>query len=172
MLRERVAKLSVGSPEENSFIVPLVDAKTTDYVQGLIDDAVNKKATVVYGNKREGNLLHPTLLDHVTTDMRVAWEEPFGPVLPVIRVKSLDEMITLTNESEFGLQASVFTQNVNSAFTVADKLEVGTVQVNGRTERGPDHFPFIGVKQSGLGVQGIGRSLETMTRDKVTVINL
>ncbi|MDA5559544.1 NADP-dependent glyceraldehyde-3-phosphate dehydrogenase [Exiguobacterium sp. MMG028] len=172
MLKERVAKLSVGSPEENSFIVPLVDAKTTDYVQGLIDDAVNKKATVVHGNEREGNLIYPTLLDHVTTDMRVAWEEPFGPVLPVIRVKSLDEMIELTNESEFGLQASVFTQNVNSAFTVADKLEVGTVQVNGRTERGPDHFPFIGVKQSGLGVQGIGRSLETMTRDKVTVINL
>lgn len=172
MLKERVANLTVGSPEDNSFIVPLIDGKSADYVQGLIDDAVEKRATVVHGNERVGNLIHPTLLDHVSTDMRVAWEEPFGPVLPIIRVASLDEMIALTNESEFGLQASVFTQNINNAFTVADRLEVGTVQVNGRTERGPDHFPFIGVKQSGLGVQGIGRSLETMTRDKVTVINL
>lgn len=104
--------------------------------------------------------------------MRIAWEEPFGPVLPVIRVNSDEEAIKIANESEFGLQASIFTQNIDRAFNIAPKLEVGTVQVNGRTERGPDHLPFLGVKSSGMGVQGIRKSIESMTIEKVTVINI
>ncbi|GAA3316601.1 hypothetical protein GCM10020331_013070 [Ectobacillus funiculus] len=103
------------------------------------------------GNKREDNLIHPTLLDHVTIDMRVAWEEPFGPVLPIIRVSSDEEAIRIANESEFGLQASIFTKDINRAFAIANQIEAGSVQINGRTERGPDHFPFIGVKGSGMG---------------------
>ena len=172
ILKNEVDKLTVGSPEENSIIVPLIDKKSADYVQGLIDDALEKGATLVCGNKREGNLIYPTLLDNVTLDMRIAWEEPFGPVLPVIRVNSDEEAIKIANESEFGLQASIFTQNIDRAFNIAPKLEVGTVQVNGRTERGPDHLPFLGVKSSGMGVQGIRKSIESMTIEKVTVINI
>ncbi len=104
--------------------------------------------------------------------MRIAWEEPFGPVLPIIRVKSLEEAIEVANASEYGLQSSVFTVNLNKAFEVAKKLEVGTVQVNNRTERGPDHLPFLGIKNSGVGVQGIAYSIESMTHIKSTVINL
>lgn len=104
--------------------------------------------------------------------MRVAWEEPFGPVLPIIRVKDTEEAIKIANESEYGLQSSVFTQNINDAFYIANKLEVGTVQVNNKTERGPDHFPFLGVKNSGMGTQGIRYSIESMTRPKAVVINL
>ncbi|MGM9927408.1 MAG: NADP-dependent glyceraldehyde-3-phosphate dehydrogenase [Lysinibacillus sp.] len=172
LIETEVKALTVGSPEQNNVIVPLIDDASADYVQGLVDDALEKGATLVVGNKREDNLLYPTLLDNVTTDMRVAWEEPFGPVLPIIRVKSDAEAITLANESEFGLQASVFTKDVNKAFSIAAQLEVGTVQINGRTERGPDHFPFIGIKSSGMGAQGIRRSIESMTREKVTVINI
>lgn len=172
LIETEVKALTVGSPEQNNVIVPLIDDASADYVQGLVDDALEKGATLVVGNKREDNLLYPTLLDNVTMDMRVAWEEPFGPVLPIIRVKSDAEAITLANESEFGLQASVFTKDVNKAFSIAAQLEVGTVQINGRTERGPDHFPFIGIKSSGMGAQGIRRSIESMTREKVTVINI
>ncbi|WP_312193674.1 NADP-dependent glyceraldehyde-3-phosphate dehydrogenase [Exiguobacterium sp.] len=166
-LKTRIAKLTVGSPEQESVVVPLIDTKSADFVEGLITDA-----TLVTGGGRTANLIEPTLLDNVTRDMRVAWEEPFGPVLPIIRVNSVDEMIAYSNESEYGLQASVFTENIDAAFAVADALETGSVQINGRTERGPDHFPFIGVKSSGLGVQGVGRSLASMTRDKLTVLNL
>ncbi len=127
---------------------------------------------MVIGNKREQNLIYPTLLDHVTADMRVAWDEPFGPVLPIIRVSSDEQAIKLANASEFGLQASIFTKDVNKAFAIANKLETGSVQINGRTERGPDHFPFIGVKGSGMGAQGIRKSIESMTREKVTILNL
>jgi len=172
ILKEEIEILSVGSPEDGNTIVPLIDDQSADFVQGLIDDALRKGATLVIGNKRKRNLIYPTLLDHVTEDMHVAWEEPFGPVLPIIRVSSDEEAINLANESEFGLQASVFTKDINKAFVIANKIETGSVQINGRTERGPDHFPFIGVKGSGLGAQGIRKSLESMTREKVTVVNI
>ncbi|MED4229001.1 NADP-dependent glyceraldehyde-3-phosphate dehydrogenase [Neobacillus cucumis] len=171
-LKEEIEKLAVGSPEEGSTVVPLIDEQSADFVQGLIEDAIEKGATVLAGNKRERNLIYPTLLDHVTEDMAVAWEEPFGPVLPIIRVSSDEEAIAMANKSEFGLQASVFTKDINKAFAIANKMETGSVQINGRTERGPDHFPFIGVKGSGMGAQGIRKSIESMTREKVTVLNL
>lgn len=174
LLKTRIEKLVVGSPldHESVDVVPLISEKSADFVSGLIDDAVNKGATVITGAKREKNLIYPTLLDNVALDMRIAWEEPFGPVLPIIRVKDKDEAIEIANESEYGLQSSVFTENINDAFYIADQLVVGTVQVNGKTERGPDHFPFLGVKSSGVGTQGIRYSIEAMSRLKATVINL
>lgn len=164
--------VAIGSPEENNMIVPLIDRKSADFVQGLIQDAIEKKALLITGNKREGNLIYPTLLDYVTPDMRLAWEEPFGPVLPIIRVKTIEEAIEMSNRSEYGLQASIFSQDIDQAFTIAEKIQAGSVQINGRTERGPDHFPFIGTKGSGMGTQGVRRSIESMTREKVTVINI
>ena len=159
--------------KKNATIVPLIDQQAADFVQGLIDDALQKGATLVIGGERKDNLIYPTILDHVTKEMRIAWEEPFGPVLPIIRISSLEEGIDIANASEYGLQASVFTQNIDQALTIARKLETGSVQINGRTERGPDHFPFIGVKKSGLGIQGVRRSsIDSMTREKVIVLNI
>jgi glyceraldehyde-3-phosphate dehydrogenase (NADP+) len=173
LLKDEMKKLTIGNPMEKQVdIVPLINQKAAEFVWNLIEDAKEKGATLVCGGKREGNLIHPTLFDHVSTDMRVAWEEPFGPVLPILRVKNVDEAIELANRSEYGLQSSVFTENLTDAFYVANHLEVGTVQVNNKTERGPDHFPFLGVKKSGIGTQGIRYSIEAMTRIKATVINL
>jgi glyceraldehyde-3-phosphate dehydrogenase (NADP+) len=166
-----VQKMTVGRPEDNADITPLISTEAADFVQALIGDAIQKGAKLLAGNRREKNLVYPTLLDRVTVDMRVAWEEPFGPVLPILRVKTVEEAVRITNESEYGLQASVFTENVDSAFRIGAQLDVGTVQVNGKTERGPDHFPFIGVKSSGLGTQGIRYSIEAMTRSKAIVLN-
>lgn len=171
-LKTAVENLSVGSPADNSTIVPLIDNKAADFVSNLIDDALDKGATLVTGNHRDGNLLTPTLLDNVTQDMDVAWIEPFGPVLPIIRVHSLDEAIKIANKSNFGLQASVFTQDIDKALEAAGAIEVGTVQVNGRPSRGPDNFPFLGVKASGMGTQGVHNSILSMSREKLTVVNL
>ena len=74
----------------------------------------------------------------------MAWKEPFAPILPVIRVKDIDQAVELANRSEYGLQSSVFTNDINRAFSIAERLEVGTVQINNKTERGPDHFPVPG----------------------------
>lgn len=172
-IKEKINKLVVGNPlEKDVDVVPLISSKAADYVCELMEDAKQKGAKLVVGGNREGNIIEPTLFDYVTTDMRLAWEEPFGPVLPIIRVKDKDEAIEIANQSEYGLQSAVFTQNINDAFYVADMLEVGTVQVNNKTERGPDHFPFLGVKASGIGTQGIRYSIESMSRPKATVINL
>ncbi|MGL4991659.1 MAG: NADP-dependent glyceraldehyde-3-phosphate dehydrogenase [Sarcina sp.] len=167
-------KLKVGNPLEiqDAQVVPLIDSKAADFVEKLMNDAISKGATTLVGGHRNGNLIDPTLYDNVTLDMDIAWEEPFGPILPIIRVKSREEAIDIANKSEYGLQSSVFTQDINEAFYVAQRLEVGTVQVNNKTERGPDHFPFLGVKSSGMGTQGIKYSIESMSRPKATVINI
>ncbi|QHX36874.1 NADP-dependent glyceraldehyde-3-phosphate dehydrogenase [Spiroplasma sp. BIUS-1] len=171
ILKSKVEALSVGMPDENSFITPVIDEKSADFIQGLIDNAKDMGAKVVCGDKRERNLMWPTLLDNVNVDMRVAWEEPFGPVLPVIRIDSYDEMIKIANESQFGLQASVFCQDISKAILTAKKIKTGTVNINSRPQRGPDSFPFLGIKDSGEGVQGIRESLLSMTRYQGMVIN-
>ncbi len=172
LVKKELEKVKVGMPfDEGVTVTPLIDNKSADFVQSLVDDAIEKGATLVLGNKREKNLIYPTLFDNVTLDMRIAWEEPFGPILPIIRVKSAEEAIEISNKSEYGLQSAVFTSNIDKAFSVAQKLEVGTVHINNKTQRGPDHFPFLGVKSSGMGTQGIRYSIEAMSRPKAIVVN-
>lgn len=172
LLQAEVAKLTVGDPFDNADITPVIDNASADFIWGLIEDAQEKGAQALTPIKREGNLLWPVLFDQVTKDMKVAWEEPFGPVLPIIRVANVEEAIAFANESEFGLQSSVFTNDFKKAFEIAEKLEVGTVHINNKTQRGPDNFPFLGVKGSGAGVQGIKYSIEAMTNVKSIVFDM
>ncbi|WP_346742963.1 NADP-dependent glyceraldehyde-3-phosphate dehydrogenase [uncultured Streptococcus sp.] len=172
LLQSEVAKLTVGDPFDNADITPVIDNASADFIWGLIEDAQEKGAQALTPIKREGNLLWPVLFDQVTKDMKVAWEEPFGPVLPIIRVANVEEAIAFANESEFGLQSSVFTNDFKKAFEIAEKLEVGTVHINNKTQRGPDNFPFLGVKGSGAGVQGIKYSIEAMTNVKSIVFDV
>ena len=172
LLQSEIAKLTVGDPFDNADITPVIDNASADFIWGLIEDAQEKGAQALTPIKREGNLLWPVLFDQVTKDMKVAWEEPFGPVLPIIRVANVEEAIAFANESEFGLQSSVFTNDFKKAFEIAEKLEVGTVHINNKTQRGPDNFPFLGVKGSGAGVQGIKYSIEAMTNVKSIVFDV
>eukprot|EP00871_Galdieria_phlegrea_P005506 jgi/Galph1/5957/GphlegSOOS_G4551.1 len=167
-----VKKLSVGHPEENADITAVINKSSADYIESLVKDAKEKGAVEVCPYKREGNLLWPTVFDHVREDMKIAWEEPFGPVLPIVRVKSAEEAVEFANRSTMGLQGCVFTNDIEKAIHISDELSTGTVQVNGQPARGPDHFPFQGFKDSGLGAQGVYFSLEAMTKIKSTVINL
>lgn len=166
-------KFTLGDPrKEGVTLGPIINDKTAEYVQSLIDDALNLGAKIVLGGNRDGRYLEATILAGVTGAMRVAWEEPFGPVLPIIEVKDWKEAIEIANQSEYGLQSSIFTQDIDKAFAVAQALDVGTVQINGKDARGPDHFPFMGVKHSGLGmVQGAKYLLSEMTRIKTIVVN-
>lgn len=167
-----VDKLKVGHPMDNADITPLIDSKSADFVQSLIDDAIDKNAKVLRGNKRKQNLIYPCILDNVTLDMKVAFEEPFGPVLPIITVANVDEAIEIANMSNYGLQSAIFTKDITKAFEIAKKLEVGTVHINNKTQRGPDNFPFLGIKDSGIGVQGIRYSILSMTRLKNIVFDM
>ena len=120
----------------------------------------------------DGNLIHPLVVDNVSNKMRLAWEEPFGPVVPFIRVDSIDEAIEHCNTNRLALQGCVFTQNIDNAIMISDAMKTGTVQVNAAPARGPDHFPFQGFRDSGIGSQGITNSIDLMTKTKTTVLNL
>lgn len=171
LLKKEVDSLKIGDPFDNADITPLIDNKSADFIENLIKDALEKGAKSLTLIKREGNLMWPVLFDYVNLDMQVAWEEPFGPILPIIRVKNVEEAIEICNSSEYGLQTSIFTNDIMKAFDIAKKLEVGTVQINNKTQRGPDNFPFLGIKGSGAGVQGIKYSIESMTKIKSIVLD-
>ncbi len=172
LVSERVAKLDVGDPRDDCTVTPLVEPSSAERAEELIEQATSMGATLVRGGQRDANVVQPTLLDHVTDAMDVAWEEPFAPVLPVLRVANAGEAVALANRSQYGLQAAVFARDVDAAAQIALHLEVGTVQINGKTARGPDHFPFVGTKASGMGTQGARHSIEAMTRTKSVVLNM
>ena len=171
-VNDQIAKLSVGLPEDNATITAVVSKSSADFIQSLVVDAESKGAKLCQEWRREDNLIWPLVIDNVTHDMKICWEEPFGPVLPVVRVKSDEEALALVNNSRFGLQGCVFTKDIDRAIQISDAMETGTVQINGPPARGPDHFPFQGVKDSGIGSQGITNSINVMTKVKSTVINL
>ncbi|KAI8474767.1 MAG: NADP-dependent glyceraldehyde-3-phosphate dehydrogenase [Monoraphidium minutum] len=167
-----VAKLRVGAPEDDADITPVVSESSANFIEGLVEDARHKGAKFLTPYKREGNLLWPALVDHVTPEMRLAWEEPFGPVVPIMRVDSVQQAIDHCNANTLALQGCVFTRDINQAIVISDAMETGTVQINAAPARGPDHFPFQGFRDSGIGSQGIRNSLAMMVKTKSTVINL
>ncbi|KAK9149814.1 hypothetical protein Scep_008571 [Stephania cephalantha] len=171
-MKASIAKLTVGPPEDDCDITPVVTESSANYIEELVVDARKKGATFCQEYRRESNLIWPLLLDNVRPDMRIAWEEPFGPVLPVIRINSVEEGIHHCNASNFGLQGCVFTKDIDKAILISDAMETGTVQINSAPARGPDHFPFQGLRDSGIGSQGITNSINMMTKVKSTVINL
>lgn len=174
-LMERIVEymktLVVGNPlEVNADVVPLISTESADFVWNLLQDAIQKGAVLVTGGKREGNLIYPTLLKNVTSDMQIAWIEPFGPVLPVISVKTEEEAVALSNKTDYDLQTCVLTNDIDKAFLIAKQLEVGTVQINGKTERWPDYVPFQ--KHSKFGTNRIQNMIDSMTRSKSTIVHL
>ena len=138
----------------------------------VVESVADRLAELLQAEVAKLTVGDPGLFDYVTRDMKLAWEEPFGPVLPIIRVADANEALEIANESEFGLQSSVFTNDFKKAFEIAEKLEVGTVHINNKTQRGPDNFPLLGVKGSGAGVQGIKYSIEAMTNVKSIVFDV
>jgi glyceraldehyde-3-phosphate dehydrogenase [NAD(P)+] len=150
---------------------PLITHDDVVRVHGLVTDAVQKGAKLLTGGKFERNYYRPTVLDHVPVESKIMWEETFGPVIPIARVKGVDEAIDLANKSRYGLDSCVFTNDINLARKVAKRLEEGEVTVNAAPRHGVGYYPFGGNKDSGIGREGIGYSIEEMTRLKTIVYN-
>ncbi len=167
-------KWKLGSPNNADISIgPLINQKSLDKVESLVNDAIHKGAKVLSGGKKvRGLYFEPTVLDNVRKDMRIAWEETFGPVVSIMHVKDYDEAIRIANESQYGLDASIFTNNLNRALDGALKLTDGTVQINAAPMHGVGTFPFGGDKYSGIGREGIKTSIEEMTKIHSIVFNL
>jgi hypothetical protein len=169
---KEVETYRLGDPRDPSVkIGPLIDRDAVERVHGLVNDAVEKGAKLLMGGKYEGNYYQPTVLDSVPLDAKVMWDETFGPVIPIARVKDVDEAIDLANKSRYGLDSCVFTNDINLARKVAKRLEEGEVTVNAAPRHGVGYYPFGGNKDSGLGREGIGYSIEEMTCLKTIVYN-
>lgn len=173
---ERVLKIvgsyKVGDPRDPSVkIGPLIERDAVERVHSLVTDAISKGAKLLTGGKYDGNYYQPTVLDYVPLDARVMWDETFGPVIPIAHVKGVDEAIDLTNKSRYGLDSCVFTNDLNLARKVAKRLEEGEITINAAPRHGVGYYPFGGNKDSGIGREGIGYSIEEMTRLKTVVYN-
>jgi glyceraldehyde-3-phosphate dehydrogenase [NAD(P)+] len=171
-LMNEVGSYKMGDPRDSSVrLGPLIDHTAVERVHGLVTDAVSRGAKLLTGGKYQGNYYQPTVLDEVPIDARVMWEETFGPVIPIGHVKDVDEAIQLANKSRFGLDSCVFTNDINLARKVAKRLEEGEVTINAAPRHGVCYYPFGGNKDSGIGREGIGYSIEEMTRLKTIVYN-
>lgn len=165
--------VKMGDPREETtkLVGPVISEAAAQDIEAVIEEAIGEGAKVEVGGKRKDAYIEPTILTGVTPAMKIVTTEVFGPVISFIAVDGMDEASSLINSQRFGLQACVFTKDEGSALKFASELNVGTVQINGSPQRGPDHFPFLGVRQSGIGVQGVRYSLEAMSRIKPVVIN-
>jgi len=173
LLLSEVKLWNLGDPrDESNTLGPLINAGTAERVQSLVDDATSKGAKLLAGGHHRGTYFEATLLDRVPLEARIAWEETFGPVITVIRTKSVDEAIEVANRSKYGLDSCVFTNSFYTAWKVAKALEEGSVSLNDAPSHGVGYFPFGGNKDSGLGREGVGYSIDEMTRLKTIQFNL
>lgn len=144
--------LVLGDPADSkSDIGPVISQQAADRLSLLLSDAISKGARLIGGGKMSGAFVEPTLLDDVETDMRLYHEEVFGPLLSITRVASIEEAITVANDSAYGLSSAVFGKDQDRALSVAQRLHSGICHVNRTTVADNPHAPFGGVKSSGYG---------------------
>ncbi|MBI3603283.1 MAG: aldehyde dehydrogenase family protein [Nitrospirae bacterium] len=169
----RVATVKAGDPTEEATVIgPLIDEAAACRVEEWIKEAVAQGAKLLAGGKRRGALVEATVLADVAPAMKVSCREVFGPVVTVSRYKRFEAAIEALNDSDFGLQAGVFTRDVDRIFNAYRDLDVGAVLANDVPTFRADHMPYGGVKDSGLGREGVRYAIEEMTEPKLLVLNL
>ncbi|WP_134682913.1 aldehyde dehydrogenase family protein [Brevibacillus migulae] len=164
-------KLRGGDPlQEDSDYSAMITPQETERALSWIEEAKERGARVECGGEVVGRMLQPTVLTGVPVDAKVSCQEVFGPVVLINPVESIEEAIGLVNDSRFGLQAGIYTNNLATALQAADDLHVGGVMVNDVPTFRVDHMPYGGVKESGMGREGIKYAIEEMTELKLVAI--
>ncbi len=174
LVEKVVAKVRLqvtGDPNQDTTDVgPLVDENAAKRVESWVEDAVAKGAKVLTGGTREGATYAPTVLAELPADAILATSEVFGPVLSLHRVDSTDEAFAAVNDSKFGLQAGVFTHDVQTAFRAHRELQVGGVIIGDAPSYRADQMPYGGVKDSGVGREGVKYAMADYTYERVLVL--
>lgn len=166
-----VSKLKIGDPRlPDTDIGTLVDEKNAIRIENWINEAVEEGAELLYGGRRNGANVTPAVLFNPKKQSKVVCEEVFGPIVSIIPFTSLEEVILEANDTNFGLQAGVFSNSIDLAIQVAQQLDVGGVVINGTSNYRLDHWPYGGVKDSGIGREGPRFAIEDMTEMKMVVI--
>ena len=176
-LAERARALRVGPAlEEATEVGPVIDAAALGRLRAMVEEAREGGATILTGEEapavtRPGFFLPPIVLDQVPSTARMVREEPFGPIAPIQRFDSVEEALSLANATPYGLQAAVYTQDLSRAFTLARGIRAGGVHINDPTNIRWDALPFGGVKESGLGREGLRSAMLEMTEVKLISVN-
>ena len=171
LLTDKLANLPNGDVwNPDTMVGPMISVDAAKRVEAWVQEAVDMGATVVVGGKRDGAFFEPTLLTGVTPACKIGSEEVFGPVMSIATIRSLDDAIDIVNSSRFGLQAGVFTHNIQMAFRAQRELEVGGVIVGDAPTYRADQMPYGGVKASGVGREGLRFAMNDYTHERVMVL--
>jgi len=169
-LIEEVNKLKVGNPEEDdTFIGPIIDQDSLVRIESWVEEAKRGGAKVLIGGKREGNFYLPTIIEEPKRDMKVWCEEVFAPLVVLKKYSFFDEAIDIINDTKFGLQAALFTNDYKLIDKAFSEVEVGGLVVNDSSSFRADHQPYGGVKKSGFGREGLRWAIEEMTELKILI---
>jgi glyceraldehyde-3-phosphate dehydrogenase [NAD(P)+] len=156
--------------DEDTALGPLISEDQAEWVDELVQDAVDKGATLVRGGERDGNFYEPTLLADVPHDARIVHEEQFGPVAAVTKFESEADALDLANGNDLALDAAVFTADHDRAMRMANAIDAGGVRINGAPSHGLGDIPFGGNKASGIGREGIDASIHAFVRKKSIIL--
>jgi acyl-CoA reductase-like NAD-dependent aldehyde dehydrogenase len=169
-----VKQLKTGDPLNDSVEVgPMIDKTSLEKTMLWINEATKTGAKLIVGGKQlEHNILEPAILVDTKDDMLVVCQEVFAPLVSVMKYKTIDEAIEAMNNSRYGLQAGVFTQNLEIAFKAARNIDAGGVMVNDASTFRADHMPYGGRKESGIGLEGVKYAMHEMTQPKFICVNL
>lgn len=169
---EASAKLQIGDPlNPKTDVSALISKGDVQRTLDWIEEAKQHGAEVAAGGRAEGNVLLPTILLNADKALKVSCQEVFAPIVIINKVQSVEEAFELVNDSRYGLQAGIYTENINTALLAAEKLHVGGVMINDIPTFRVDNMPYGGVKESGVGREGIKYAVEEMTEMKLVVFN-
>ena len=170
-LVEKTRDLKMGNPlDEDTFIGPVISEGEAKRLEDWIKEAADKGASLLCGGKRDGAMLEPTLLENAPAGTKIVEEEAFGPVAVLSSFDTFEQALAMVNDSKFGLQAGVFTRDLYRAQQAWDTLEVGGVIIGDVPSWRVDNMPYGGVKDSGLGREGIRNAILDMTQERLMVI--
>jgi acyl-CoA reductase-like NAD-dependent aldehyde dehydrogenase len=168
---EETKKLKVGNPlEKDCDVGPMIEEKEAIRAEEWVKEAVREGAKVLVGGKREGRVMQPTVLVNVRPEMKVMCQEAFAPLVSIYEYGKFEEAVAMVEDSPYGLQAGVYTNDLKKAMYAVDRINVGGVMINDTSIFRVDHMPYGGNKMSGLGREGVRFACEEMTSIKMVMI--
>jgi acyl-CoA reductase-like NAD-dependent aldehyde dehydrogenase len=168
---EETKRLKVGNPlEKDCDVGPMIELKEAERAEAWVQEAVREGAKVLFGGKREGPVMYPTILTDVRAEMKVMCQEAFAPLVSIYVYETFEDAVRMVEDSPYGLQAGIYTNDIKKAMYAVDRINVGGVMVNDTSIFRVDHMPYGGNKLSGLGREGVRFTCEEMTSIKMVMI--
>jgi len=170
---EKTSKLKLGDPlDMETDVGPMITEDEAKRAESWVNEAAKEGAKILIGGKREGVFYYPTVLEDVKPEMKVIALEVFAPVVSLVPFEDFSEAVRMVDDSMYGLQAGVFTENIENAFQAIKGIKVGGIIINDVPTYRADNMPYGGVKESGIGREGLKYAIEEMTDIKMVCFNL